>query len=202
MQKNTLILIVFFAFLYTFRTVSAIAATYPEEADLCASVMSVAPKNADGSAKNREARLVAQKAPEPKAIKQDLPKPTPSAPAATPQPTPAPADPQTAVYEAPAATGFDHLFEKYAAEYGVKSSTLSIISKCESGHNPQALSSNQLYGGLFQFSAPTWQSNRRAMGLDDNPSLRFNAEEAVKTAAFKISRDGVGAWPTCGKKAL
>lgn len=96
----------------------------------------------------------------------------------------------------------DSLYSQYAQQYGVPLSTLQIIANCESRHNPAALSKNGLYAGLFQFSASTWKSNRAAMGLDTNPELRFNAEEAIKTAAFKISRDGVGAWPTCGKKAV
>jgi hypothetical protein len=36
------------------------------------------------------------------------------------------------------------------------------------------------------------------MGLNPDPELRFNAEEAIKTTAYKISRDGTGAWPVCG----
>jgi hypothetical protein len=36
------------------------------------------------------------------------------------------------------------------------------------------------------------------MGLDANSDLRFNAEEAIKTAAFHISQGGQGAWPNCG----
>lgn len=195
MQKNLLILIVSLAFFGGVWSASAAAGPNPEETMLV-NTMCVAPVIPELPAETSE-QEIAQASPVPKVIKRELPEPTP---VVTLQPTAAPADPQTAAIEAPAATGHDQLFEKYAAEYGITSSTLSIISKCESGHNPQALSSNQLYGGLFQFATPTWQSNRRAMGLDDNPSLRFNAEEAIKTAAFKISRDGVGAWPTCGKK--
>lgn len=95
----------------------------------------------------------------------------------------------------------DGLFEQYGAEYGVSATVLKHIAKCESGLNPAALSKTGLYGGLFQFVSSTWEANRKAMGLDPNPELRFNAEEAIKTAAFKISRGGIGAWPVCGKKA-
>lgn len=96
----------------------------------------------------------------------------------------------------------DALFEKYASEYGLSASVIKHIAKCESGLRPEALSSNGLYGGLFQFVASTWSGNRKSMGLDPDPQLRFNAEEAIKTAAYKISRDGYGAWPVCGKKAI
>lgn len=87
------------------------------------------------------------------------------------------------------------LYTRFGAEYGIPADTLARIAACESGHNPGAI--NGPYGGLFQFHSNTWASNRRAMGLDANPDLRFNAEEAVRTAAFKMSRDGTGAWPVC-----
>lgn len=123
-----------------------------------------------------------------------------------------PAEPETTAAPVPSATpvpkpvalepsALDVLFEKYGAEYGLSATMLKHIAKCESGLRPEALSSNGLYGGLFQFVSSTWSSNRKAMGLDPDPALRFNAEEAIKTAAFKISRDGVGAWPVCGRKA-
>ena len=89
------------------------------------------------------------------------------------------------------------LFDKYSQQYQVASGLLKKIARCESSFNPRAV--NGPYGGMFQFLASTWQSNRRAMGLDPNPSLRFNPEEAIKTTAFKISRDGTGAWPVCGR---
>ena len=70
------------------------------------------------------------------------------------------------------------------------------IAFCESSLKPDAV--NGPYAGLFQFCSSTWISNRKALGLNPNPFLRYNAEEAVKTAAFKIARDGTGAWPVCG----
>jgi hypothetical protein len=58
---------------------------------------------------------------------------------------------------------------------------------------------NGVYGGLFQFSSSTWISTRQAMNLDTNTELRFNPEEAIRTAAFKISTMGLSPWPNCGK---
>ncbi len=87
-------------------------------------------------------------------------------------------------------------FEKYGNEYGLDPKLLEKIAYCESGFNNRAV--NGPYAGLFQFCSSTWVSNRRALGLNTNPNLRFNAEESVRTAAFKISRDGTGAWPVCG----
>lgn len=93
------------------------------------------------------------------------------------------------------------LIQKYAALYGANPDIMTIIARCESGFRPEALSPSGAYAGLYQFVASTWVSNRKAMGLDPNPDLRYNAEEAIKTAAFKMGRDGYGAWPVCSKKA-
>ena len=91
------------------------------------------------------------------------------------------------------------LIEKYAVEYGVDRNMMIGIAKCESGFRENAI--NGPYAGIYQFVSGTWISNRRAMGLDENLDLRFNAEEAVRTAAFKMNRDGFGAWPVCQHKA-
>lgn len=94
-------------------------------------------------------------------------------------------------------TEFKTWFVKYGEEYGVNEQLLERIAGCESTFNPQAV--NGPYAGLYQFLTSTWVSNRKAMGLNSNPALRFNPEEAIKTTAYKISRDGTGAWPVCGK---
>lgn len=92
------------------------------------------------------------------------------------------------------------LYQQYGAVYGVDPVIMQKIASCESGERAEA--NNGPYGGMFQFATATWVSNRKAMGEDPNPVLRFNAEEAVKTAAFKMSRDGYGAWPACSRKVL
>lgn len=99
-------------------------------------------------------------------------------------------------------TELDSIFDRYATEYGIDSSVLKFIAKCESNFNPTIISKNGLYAGLYQYSQSTWISTRRAMNLDENPELRLNAQEAIHTTAFKISQGGIGAWPTCGKHAL
>jgi len=93
----------------------------------------------------------------------------------------------------------DHIVT-YSEAYGVTTDIMIEIARCESGFRENAV--NGPYAGIFQFTSSTWQSNRRAMGEDPNPDLRFNAEEAAKTAAFKMNRDGYGAWPACSRKAL
>lgn len=120
------------------------------------------------------------------------PKPTPTPlPTATPtvSPTPTPLPPTSADLES--------WFSRYGQEFSVDRERLKKIAFCESKFNAAARS--KLYGGLFQFSESTWVTARSAMGADPNPELRFNAEEAIKTAAFKIAREGSRAWPNCGR---
>ncbi len=97
-----------------------------------------------------------------------------------------------------APANLDQLFDKYSVEYKVDKEKLKNIAHCESRFSSSAV--NGIYAGLYQFSASTWQKTRKAMGLDQNPELRFNPEEAIKTAAFKIANGGISAWPICGKK--
>ena len=94
------------------------------------------------------------------------------------------------------------LIQKYAAEYGANADVMIAIARCESGFQANATSPSGAYKGIYQFVTSTWQSNRREMGLSDNPVLMYNLEEAIKTAAFKMGRDGYGAWPACHSYAI
>jgi hypothetical protein len=124
------------------------------------------------------------------------PSPTPS-PTPTAKPTITPTNTPTAVPTFPP-TSLDELFEKYANQYSVAKDLLKRIAICESGLNPNA--TNLGYGGLFQFSESSWISVRNFMNLDTNASLRFSAEESIKTASFLISRGNADLiWPNCGK---
>lgn len=87
------------------------------------------------------------------------------------------------------------LIQTYAGQYNADPAKMIAIAHCESGLRANAV--NGPFAGAYQFLASTWQSNRRAMGLDPDPGLRYNIEEAIKTAAFKMGRDGYGAWPVC-----
>ena len=131
--------------------------------------------------------------------------PTPS-PTMTPTPTSTPTPYPTAT-RVPTATptptpvrqinagNYEQFFDQYSSQYGVDKNLLKKIAQCESGINPD--SRTDLYGGMFQFATQTWISTRSDMGLDTNPDLRFSAEEAIKTAAFKISNGGANAWKNC-----
>lgn len=132
-----------------------------------------------------------------------LTSPTPSPlPTVTPTPlptaTPTPLPTATATpTPLPLVTGpeLEQLFNRYSQQYSVDQELLKKIAFCESGFNTQAAFLD--YKGLFQFSTESWTGTRQTMGEDSNPDLRSNAEEAIKTAAFKLSHSGVFAWPNC-----
>ncbi|OGM21896.1 hypothetical protein A2863_02275 [Candidatus Woesebacteria bacterium RIFCSPHIGHO2_01_FULL_38_9b] len=85
--------------------------------------------------------------------------------------------------------------ERFAGQYGVDPNVLRHIAVCESGFN--ASSVNGPYVGLYQFSSNTWINNRSQMGEITDPELRYDAEEAVQTAAYLISIGKKGIWPNC-----
>jgi hypothetical protein len=128
----------------------------------------------------------------------DTPTPTPTTiptdtPTPTPTETPTPTPEQTAQ---PDGTQLDAWFTQYASQYAIDRGLLHRIAQCESGFNTNANYAD-MYIGMYQFGEGTWIGTRTAMGADPNPALRTNAEEAIKTAAFKISQGGAGAWPNC-----
>lgn len=92
---------------------------------------------------------------------------------------------------------YDEHFTKYAAAFNVNKETLVRIARCESGFREGAV--NGPYLGMFQYLADTWSSTRNAMGENPDPALRANAEEVIKTSAWKIAHGGIGAWPVCGR---
>lgn len=121
--------------------------------------------------------------------------PTPTLTPIPPTPTETPTLTTVPIINAPA--GLEELFTKYSSEYSVDKELLKRIAHCESGLNPGAATS--LYGGLYQFSESLWVSTRTLMGQSSDPSLRFSAEESIRTAAFMISQNHLGIWPNCSK---
>ena len=69
------------------------------------------------------------------------------------------------------------------------------IAQCESGGNWAINTGNGYYGGL-QFSPATWKSNG-GTGMPHQASR----EEQIRIAENVLRTQGIGAWPTCGKKA-
>ena len=78
-----------------------------------------------------------------------------------------------------------------AAQSGVN---WDAVAQCESGGNWAINSGNGYYGGL-QFSPATWRANGGA-GLPHQASR----EEQIRVAENVLRTQGIGAWPTCGKK--
>lgn len=113
--------------------------------------------------------------------------PTPT-PTKTPTPVPVPRF---------SGSDVDGMFHKYSQHFSVSEDMLRKIAYCESGYNSSSI--NGIYGGMYQFSRESWIVTRHRMGADPNPDLRFHAEEAIKTAAFKISIGGAGSWPNCSR---
>jgi|GEM_PF-1274637 len=110
--------------------------------------------------------------------------PTPTA-SLTPQPT-----------ALPGSSDLETLFSTYSKDYQVDENELKKIAQCESGFNSNSNNSG-LYLGMFQFAATSWESVRSAMGLDTNPDLRTDAQEAIRTAAYMLAHGEENAWPNC-----
>ena len=72
------------------------------------------------------------------------------------------------------------------------------IAQCESGGNWSINTGNGYYGGL-QFSRSTW----KAYGGTKYASTanRASRAEQIRIAEKVLDGQGIGAWPTCGKKA-
>jgi hypothetical protein len=122
-----------------------------------------------------------------------MPTPTPTP---TMKPTPTPTPTPTAVPQPDFSQEEIHGFiERFAAQYSVDPNVLRHIAACESGFNASAV--NGPYVGLYQFGITSWRSNRTQMGEDADPNLRLNAEEAIQTAAFIVSKGMGNLWPNC-----
>lgn len=111
-----------------------------------------------------------------------------STPKPKPKPTPVPQPVVTSQQ-------INEFIERFASQYSVDPNVLRYMALCESGFNPKAYHAG--YAGLFQFGPITWKDLRREIGEDPNPDLRYNAEEAVQTAAYTISKGKTALWPNC-----
>ncbi|MCX6704080.1 MAG: transglycosylase SLT domain-containing protein [Candidatus Woesebacteria bacterium] len=119
------------------------------------------------------------------------PTPTPTA-TPTPKPKPTPSPVPQPIFSSQEINGF---IDRFASQYGVSPDVLRYIALCESGFNLSA--KNYVYAGLYQFSTVTWKNLRVKIGEDTDPNLRFNAEEAVQTAAYAVSIGDHAIWPHC-----
>jgi Transglycosylase-like domain len=76
---------------------------------------------------------------------------------------------------------------------GVTMATLESIAACESGGNPEAVSSEGTYRGKYQFDQGTWES----VGGSGDPAAAPEAEQDYR-AALLYSESGSSPWPVCG----
>jgi hypothetical protein len=77
---------------------------------------------------------------------------------------------------------------------GVSMETMEAIAACESGGNPEAVSPEGAYMGLYQFDQGTWES----VGGTGSPT-EASAEEQTYRAALLYSESGSSPWPVCGQ---
>lgn len=100
----------------------------------------------------------------------------------------------------PPESPYEDFFNQFATQFGVDVNKLKSIAWCESHYHFDSVGGNGAYGGMYQFTTSTWASTRKAMGADPNPELRFDPEQAIMTAAFKIAAGGIRAWPVCSTR--
>jgi len=68
------------------------------------------------------------------------------------------------------------------------------VAQCESGGNWAINTGNGYHGGL-QFTLSTWYANG-GVGLPENNSR----EEQIRVAQNVLASQGIGAWPSCGRR--
>ncbi|AGZ42047.1 transglycosylase family protein [Actinoplanes friuliensis] len=71
------------------------------------------------------------------------------------------------------------------------------VAKCESGGNWKINTGNGYYGGL-QFSRSTWKAY--GGGKYASTANKASKAEQIRIAEKVLDGQGIGAWPTCGKK--
>jgi hypothetical protein len=77
------------------------------------------------------------------------------------------------------------------AESGVN---WDAVARCESGGNWAINTGNGYYGGL-QFTMGTWRAN----GGSGSPH-QASREEQIRVAENVLRTQGIGAWPSCGRR--
>jgi uncharacterized protein YabE (DUF348 family) len=84
------------------------------------------------------------------------------------------------------------------SEWGVSPDKLYRVAKCESGANPSN-NRNPVYKGLYQYLPSTWSgaSGSYPGGRFRGASI-FDPTAQVYVTAWKVSKQGWGAWPSCG----
>ena len=116
-------------------------------------------------------------------------------PTLTPTPVPAQvAAVSASSYSSEEIYGF---YGSFAGQYGVDANLLRHIAQCESRCDSNVVSPNGNYVGLYQFSTWAWSYYRKLMGEADDYSLRKDAKESIRTAAYVVSIGQKHIWPNC-----
>ena len=73
------------------------------------------------------------------------------------------------------------------------------LADCESHKNWKIETGNGYYGGL-QFSAPTWNTASKKVGLNISSAHLATREEQIMAATWLQKNSGWGQWPSCTSK--
>ena len=73
------------------------------------------------------------------------------------------------------------------------------LAFCESGGNWRINTGNGYYGGV-QFSAPTWNTASRAVGLNIARADLATREQQIMAATWLQQNSGWGQWPSCSRR--
>lgn len=95
--------------------------------------------------------------------------------------------------------GQDKIIVRGTKVSGVSSSVWDRLAKCETGGRWHANTGNGFYGGL-QFSAPTWRTASRRVGLNIPYAHQASREQQIKAATWLQRNSGWGQWPACSAK--
>lgn len=79
--------------------------------------------------------------------------------------------------------------------YGLDAAYMTRVAKCESRLNPNAVSSNNLYHGGYQYSWRTWVSFSRQAGFAG--ASPYDPEAAAYVTAWAFAHGYASHWPRC-----
>lgn len=97
-----------------------------------------------------------------------------------------------------ASGSFSDIINNAALQYGVDAGKMQRVMMCESGGNANSVSRSGKFHGLFQYMQSTWAGASAGAGWGG--ASIYNPEAQIYTTAWKISRQGYGAWPVCGRR--
>jgi resuscitation-promoting factor RpfB len=95
--------------------------------------------------------------------------------------------------------GQDKIIIRGTKVTGVSNSVWDRLAKCETGGRWHANTGNGFYGGL-QFSAPTWRTASRRVGIHIPYAHQASKAQQIKAAIWLQRNSGWGQWPACSAK--